>query len=298
LKSCLQRIKDGGDYNQELEQIKVSTEVEVDSLREEMQVYMQKIDQLKENNKVLDSTMKAMKSQFEREKGNLIATHKSELDALRARMEKIMEQLRFQHDHEMSELQSRQKREIEFATKEKLNSVKSKVEHYVSELDADKQSLKDALVERDVEINRMQRQLELANIEIDRFKGKILSDSLALAASKKANSTHTLNELALASEPVASYSVPSKPRYSPDGTSAPHSTTPPEASQHKRKVTQQIAIEEVSISAKIKDPDQEALAAGILLSQQEAEFGTNMFESLREEDEDIIDEYIKHGFTR
>ena len=57
-------------------------------------------------------------------------------------------------------------------------------------------------------------------------------------------------------------------------------------------------MEEVSISAKIKDPDQEALAAGILLSQQDAQFGTNMFESLREEDELIIDEYTKQGFTR
>eukprot|EP01036_Dinobryon_divergens_P044007 gene44007-58675_t len=183
LASCLQRIQDGGDYNEELEQSKISTEVEADSLREELQVHMQKVEQLKENNKQLDSTMRAMKAQYEREKGNLTAAHKSELEALHYKMEKTIEQLRMQHENEMSELQSRQKREIEIATKEKLNSVKSKVEHYVSELDTDKQSLKDALVERDVEITRLQRHLELASIEIDRFKGKILSDSLA--ASKR-----------------------------------------------------------------------------------------------------------------
>lgn len=294
--SCLQRIKDGGDYNEELEQSKISTEVEADSLREELQVHMQKLEQLKENNKQLDSTMRAMKAQYEREKGNLTAAHKSELEALHHKMEKTIEQLRMQHDNEMSELQSRQKREFEIATKEKLNSVKSKVEHYVSELDADKQSLKDALVERDVEITRLQRHLELASIEIDRFKGKILSDSLA--ASKRVISTASLSEQAPSNESLSSYSAVNKPRYSPEGSTVTHPSPSIEANQHKRKVTQQIAIEEVSISAKIRDPDQEALAAGILLSQQEAEYGTNMFESLRAEDEEIIVEYIKHGFTR
>ena len=267
--------------------------MEADSLREELQVYMQKIEQLKENNKQLDSAMRAMKSQYEREKGNLTAAHRSELDALHSKMEKTIEQLRMQHDNDMSELQSRQKREFEIATKEKLNSVKSKVEHYVSELDADKQSLKDALVERDVEITRLQRHLELASMEIDRFKGKILSDSLI--ASKKVISTSSLNEQPASNESLSSYSATNKPRYSPEGSTG---TSTDGNNQHKRKVTQQIAIEEVSISAKIRDPDQEALAAGILLSQQEAEYGTNMFESLRAEDEDMIVEYLKHGFTR
>lgn len=48
---------------------------------------------------------------------------------------------------------------------------------------------------------------------------------------------------------------------------------------------------------KIKDPDQEALATGILLSKQEAEYGVNMFDALRKEDELVIHEYTAQGFT-
>jgi len=59
-----------------------------------------------------------------------------------------------------------------------------------------------------------------------------------------------------------------------------------------------LTVEEVSITAKIKDPDQEALAAGILLSTQNSLYGTNMVDSLREEDNAVIDQYIKQGFTR
>ena len=59
-----------------------------------------------------------------------------------------------------------------------------------------------------------------------------------------------------------------------------------------------LTVEEVHISAKIKDPDQEALTAGILLSTQNSLYGTNMVDSLREEDNAVIDQYIKQGFTR
>ena len=57
-------------------------------------------------------------------------------------------------------------------------------------------------------------------------------------------------------------------------------------------------VEEVSIAAKIMDPDEEALAAGILLSSQHARYGTNMFDSLTEDDNAVIDEYITQGCTR
>jgi hypothetical protein len=59
-----------------------------------------------------------------------------------------------------------------------------------------------------------------------------------------------------------------------------------------------LTVEEVHISAKIKDPDQEALAADILLSSQNFLYGTNMVDSLKDEDNEVIDQYIKQGFTR
>ena len=56
--------------------------------------------------------------------------------------------------------------------------------------------------------------------------------------------------------------------------------------------------EKVNISGKIADPDQEALEAGMLLSKQEAKYGTNMFDSIKEEDEAVISEYEADGFSR
>lgn len=58
-----------------------------------------------------------------------------------------------------------------------------------------------------------------------------------------------------------------------------------------------MTVEQRLIGAK-KDPDQEALEHGMLLSQQEAEFGVNMYDSLTPTDESIIEDYLKQGFTR
>lgn len=60
---------------------------------------------------------------------------------------------------------------------------------------------------------------------------------------------------------------------------------------------EQSIIEQRLIGAK-KNPDQEALEHGLLLSQQEAEFGVNMYESLTPDDELVIDEYVAQDFTR
>lgn len=46
-----------------------------------------------------------------------------------------------------------------------------------------------------------------------------------------------------------------------------------------------------------ENPDQDALNLAILVSQQEAEFGINMYEALQPEDEFIIGEFIKLGYT-
>mmetsp|Transcript_10931 Transcript_10931/g.15071 ORF Transcript_10931/g.15071 Transcript_10931/m.15071 type:complete len:2303 (-) Transcript_10931:207-7115(-) len=51
------------------------------------------------------------------------------------------------------------------------------------------------------------------------------------------------------------------------------------------------------IFAKI-DPDEEALAHGILLSKQLKEYGTTMYESLRPQDEESITEFVRQGYTR
>jgi hypothetical protein len=56
-------------------------------------------------------------------------------------------------------------------------------------------------------------------------------------------------------------------------------------------------VEKRIIGAK-KDPDQEALEHAILISQQEEEFGINMYDALSPEDESVIDECIAQGFTR
>jgi hypothetical protein len=56
-------------------------------------------------------------------------------------------------------------------------------------------------------------------------------------------------------------------------------------------------VEQRLIAAK-KDPDQEALEHGVLLSSQEIEFGVNMYDALTPSDEPVIDEYIAQGFTR
>jgi len=51
------------------------------------------------------------------------------------------------------------------------------------------------------------------------------------------------------------------------------------------------------VAPKIKDPDQEALATGILLSKQEAQYGVNMFDSLTPQDEAVVRQHTNEGFT-
>ena len=48
----------------------------------------------------------------------------------------------------------------------------------------------------------------------------------------------------------------------------------------------------MSLARKVDDPDTIALKTALLLSQQESEFGVNMYNSLTQEDEDEL-EYLQ-----
>jgi hypothetical protein len=63
-------------------------------------------------------------------------------------------------------------------------------------------------------------------------------------------------------------------------------------------ISPKLTMDTVNVSAKIADPDQEALQVGLLLSKQEAEHGTNMFDSLRPEDNTVIQAYMGQGFSK
>lgn len=58
-----------------------------------------------------------------------------------------------------------------------------------------------------------------------------------------------------------------------------------------------LTFERRVIAAK-KDPDQEALEHGMLLSLQEAEYGKNMYDALTEADEPDIEDFMNQGFSR
>ena len=51
-------------------------------------------------------------------------------------------------------------------------------------------------------------------------------------------------------------------------------------------------------SAKNCDPDQEALLVELLLSQREAEHGTNLFDFLRPQDNQVMQSYMKGEFSK
>jgi hypothetical protein len=74
---------------------------------------------------------------------------------------------------------------------------------------------------------------------------------------------------------------------------SPYSTTGNSNSNNNS----QSESERKRVFAKI-DPDDEALAHGILLSKQLKEYGTTMYESLRPQDEESITEFISRGYTR
>jgi hypothetical protein len=52
------------------------------------------------------------------------------------------------------------------------------------------------------------------------------------------------------------------------------------------------------VSVKIADPDQEALEVALLLSEQEAKYGTNMFDALGPDDNTLIQAYMCQGFSK
>ena len=56
--------------------------------------------------------------------------------------------------------------------------------------------------------------------------------------------------------------------------------------------------EKVYVTPKIRDPDQEALETGLLLSQQQAEFGINMLDALLPEDEPALQQLMQDGLSR
>lgn len=73
------------------------------------------------------------------------------------------------------------------------------------------------------------------------------------------------------------------------------SNTPP---MSRRSSFTLSASEKVYVTPKIRDPDQEALETGLLLSQQQAEFGINMLDALRPEDEPTVQQLMLDGLSR
>ena len=76
-----------------------------------------------------------------------------------------------------------------------------------------------------------------------------------------------------------------------------HSQSVHSQSMHSMSQYSESQVEQRLIGAK-KDPDAEALEHAILLSQQESEYGVNMYDALTPADEPVIDEYVAQGFTR
>lgn len=76
-----------------------------------------------------------------------------------------------------------------------------------------------------------------------------------------------------------------------------HSHSVHSQSMHSMSQYSEGQVEQRLIGAK-KDPDSEALEHAILLSQQESEYGVNMYDALTPADEPVIDEYVAQGFTR
>jgi len=290
-------------------------DVEAQSLREELQLGREKYDTLLETNKHLEFSMKSSKHQFEREIRELQMANKNEVLALNERMESTMKAMHTQHERELNQLRTQHKQEVESAGQVKLDSVKSKVESYVAELTMEKQILQDTIVDRDVEIDGLKRQVDLANLEIGRLNGLVLMDVAHKASPKvrfpsesiSLSSGSSSSSYSFHNRSMSNTLTPEARSMAAIRTSPPLSTpplyqqpiSPPQQQHHQHHQQQsQMTVEEVSIAAKIKDPDQEALAAGILLSSQDARFGTNMFDSLTEDDNAVIEEYIKQGFTR
>lgn len=65
----------------------------------------------------------------------------------------------------------------------------------------------------------------------------------------------------------------------------------------KQRRKSQYTIDQRSDNDPAANPDHEALKMGLLLSQQEAEYGINMYDSLIPADDPLIEEYIKMGLT-
>eukprot|EP00597_Dinobryon_sp_UTEXLB2267_P010233 CAMPEP_0170099682 /NCGR_PEP_ID=MMETSP0020_2-20130122/1186_1 /TAXON_ID=98059 /ORGANISM="Dinobryon sp., Strain UTEXLB2267" /LENGTH=2317 /DNA_ID=CAMNT_0010322389 /DNA_START=216 /DNA_END=7169 /DNA_ORIENTATION=+ len=268
----------------ELEQTKKFYDLETVQLKEHLSDAQNRLKDLTSANKVMEDELRASKEELS------ILRVKKEGDShmtKAALMEAQNKLLEFQHANDrqreeltackkeldnvlqsQSVLEAQHKNEIESVTLNIKEQMKAKVEEYVKELhdDTDKH-LKNLRVSQ-TEIALLHRKLEAAHVEIDRLNALLLNTSSAYPQSP----------------PVVATAVTSPP-------SQQNLQTP------ARKGTP-FTTEQINIAAKIEDPDQEALEAGILLSRQEAEFGTNMFDSLKPEDATVIQEYTKQGFSR
>jgi len=169
--------------------------------------------------------------------------------------------------------ETQHKKDIESVTLSIKEQIKAKVEEYVKELHVESEKLQADYRIAQTEIALLHRKLESSHTEIDRLNALLLKSGSSYPQSPP---------------PPAAISV----------SSPPPSQSPQMSQTPTRKAAASLTTEQVSIAAKIEDPDQEALEAGILLSKQEAEFGTNMFDSLKPEDAPAIQEYIKQGFSR
>jgi Tfp pilus assembly protein PilV len=324
----LQRLKDGGDYNQELEASRIAMEVEADAMREQLQLSREKYEKMRLNAKQLEANLKSVRIQFETERRELISAHREEVAAMKRSKEIQWSELLESHEEEIKQLHFEHRKNVDLVTREKLDAVKAKVEHYVSSLEEDKQRA-------DAEVEKLRRQLEDAHLEIARLKGKLSAEE---ANRSSPNGTYSRPNpgggLMAAGSPKYDLSTDfftaESRRASPISTSnaSPsnflvlhHPNHPQQQQQYQQRNHQrqqsiaplpppplppppppphslQLTVEQVSIGPKIQDPDQEALEAGILLSSQNAQYGTNMIDSLRPEDHIVMEEYIKQGFTR
>ena len=83
------------------------------------------------------------------------------------------------------------------------------------------------------------------------------------------------------------------------GLRSPHSMSMGISSPHTPHSSQLGAVGVgVGVDGLVLDPDQEALDIGLLLSIQEAQYGTNMYESLTSEYEKVVEEYLAMGVDR
>jgi len=224
--------------------------VEEQSLREELQLGREKYNALLETHQHLVSS----KHQCERE----IKESKNEVLALNEKMESKIKALLAQHERELTQQRIKHTQEMESAGQERLDSVKSLVGSHLAKLTVEKQvlqALQDTIVDRDNEIDRLKRQVDLANLEIGRLNVLVLTDAAHKGSPKVTYSSENISLL-----------------------------SPSSYSSHNRSLSNTPSKHAVEEARKVKDPEQGE--ASILLSSQTSCYGTNLFDSSFSVEED------------